>query len=238
MDRKALFDAIRPFAPAGRFTEGHVSTINGLADVFGLRREATPAAAPGGRRTLKDPGAFFASLRGAFGPLNQAQVDGAEALLSAMAAWPPSWAAYGLATAWHETGRTLQPIMERGGPAYFRRMYDIEGDRPAKARELGNRLPGDGARFAGRGYVQITGRANYARYGIADDPDRALRPDVAAHIMVDGMEKGVFTGRKLADYLPGDYVNARRIINGTDKAEEIAGHARKFEAALAAGGWG
>lgn len=55
--------------------------------------------------------------------------------------------------------------------------------------------------------------------------------------MVDGMEAGRFTGKKLSDYLPGDYVNARRIINGTDKAEQIAGYARQFEAALKAGGW-
>src|SRR3546814_6075636 len=42
-------------------------------------------------------------------------------------------------------------------------MYDIRGDRPAKARELGNLTPGDGAKYAGRGYVQLTGKSNYVK---------------------------------------------------------------------------
>lgn len=195
----------------------------------------TPAAAAA--HVLKDPDAFFLGLRKAFGPLTQSQVDGAGALLKAMERWPVSWTAYGLATAWHETAHTLQPIRERGGRAYFKRMYDKAGERPHVAARLGNTQPGDGVRFAGRGYVQITGRHNYAKYGLLDDPDRALDPAVAAHILVDGMEKGTFTGKKLSDYLPGDYVNARRIINGLDKAEEIARLAKAFEAALLAGGW-
>lgn len=190
-----------------------------------------------GRHALTNPAALFLALRNAFGPLSQGQVEGAEALLKAMERWPVSWAAYGLATAWHETAHTLQPIREVGGPAYFKRMYDKDGERPQVAARLGNTQPGDGVKYAGRGYVQITGRANYAKYGIADDPDRALKPDCAGHILVDGMEHGRFTGKKLADYLPGDYVNARRIINGTDRADEIARLAKTFEAALIAGGW-
>lgn len=188
-------------------------------------------------RRLVSPDAFFASVRSRFGGLSQKQVDGFNVLLDAMKAWPVSWVAYGLATAWHETGETMQPILEYGGPAYFKRMYDIEGQRPAKARELGNLTPGDGVRYSGRGYVQLTGKINYARYGLADRPDDAMKPDVAASVMVDGMENGVFTGKALRDYLPGNYVAARRIINGTDKAELIAGYARDFETALVAGRW-
>lgn len=187
--------------------------------------------------SLKDPAAFFGGIRPLTGALNQSQVDGFNTLLKIMAPWPVSWAAYGLATAWPETAFTMQPIHEYGGPAYFKRRYDIEGSKPALARDLGNIHPGDGVKYAGRGYVQITGRTNYRRFGIEDAPDDALKPDVAARIMVEGMTKGSFTGKKLADYLPGDYVNARRIINGTDNAEKIAGYARAFEAALRAGGW-
>jgi len=51
----------------------------------------------------------------------------------------------------HETASTMQPIKEIGNAAYFKRMYDIEGARPAKARELGNIHPGDGAKFCGMG---------------------------------------------------------------------------------------
>lgn len=188
-------------------------------------------------KTLKNPSAFFQAAKAVTGSLTQGQVDGFNALLSAMSAWPVSWVAYGLATAYHETAHTMQPIKEMGGDAYFKRRYDIQGEKPGLARRLGNVTPGDGVRYAGRGYVQITGRSNYAKFGIADKPDEALKPDVAARIMVEGMTTGAFTGKKNADYLPGDYVNARRIINGTDKAHQIAGYARSFEDALEAGDW-
>lgn len=227
MSRKAMFDALRPFAPGGRFTPAMIPLIDAVADAFGLAREGGKPA---------DPAAFFASVRESFGALSQSQVDGFNAVLEALSGWPLTWQAYALATAWHETARTMQPIKEHGGDAYFRRMYDIQGDRPDKARELGNLTPGDGVRYAGRGYVQLTGRTNYARFGLEAKPDEAMRPDVAARIMKRGMETGIFTGKKLADYLPGDYRGARRIINGLDKADEIASYALKFERALRAGG--
>lgn len=205
----------------------------------GVTRRAFDAAhgASGGQAGgVLDRAAFFADARVEFGSFQPPQVQGIEAILDAVKDWPISWQAYALATSWHETGETMQPIKEKGGAAYFKRMYDIEGARPAKARELGNVNPGDGARYAGRGYVQLTGRTNYQRYRIADTPDDAMKPDVAAHIMRDGMERGIFTGKKLADYLPGDYAGARRIINGQDKAPEIAAYARRWEASLRAGG--
>jgi hypothetical protein len=184
-----------------------------------------------------DEAAFFAKLRAEFGSLSQQMVDGCKTLIAALSDWPVSWIAYALATAKHETADTMQPIKERGGEAYFKRMYDIMGERPAKARELGNVKPGDGARYAGRGYVQLTGRANYAQYGLADNPDDAMKPEIAARVLKDGMEKGRFTGKSLKDYLPGDYIGARRIVNGTDRAQMIADYAVKFEKALKAGGF-
>lgn len=189
------------------------------------------------KHRIRDASMFFSSVRDNFGKLDQSQVDGFNTLLDVMTDWPITWTAYGLATAWAETAATMQPIHEYGGPAYFKRRYDIEGENPALARRLGNTNPGDGVRYAGRGYVQITGRDNYRRFGIEASPDLALRPEVAAEIMVTGMTKGSFTGKKLSDYLPGDYVNARRIINGTDNAAKIAGYAMKFEQALMEGGW-
>ena len=69
-------------------------------------------------------------------------------------------------------------------------------------------------------------------------PDLAMVTKNAVVIMFDGMAEGWFTGKKLSDYIHGktcDYVNARRIINGTDKASTLAGYATKFEAALAGG---
>jgi putative chitinase len=202
---------------------------------------------------LADAAAFFAKLRNskAMGPtLSAEEVSGCEAILTACSHWRASWTAYGLATAHLETAGTMQPIKEYGGNAYFRRMYDIEGARPAKARELGNLTPGDGVKYAGRGYVQLTGRANYGKatavvgHDLVSDPDLALRPDIAALIMTQGMETGLFTGKKLADYLPNSigtldqFKAARRIINGQDRALEIARTAIEFQNALEAGRWG
>lgn len=209
---------------------------------------------------MRNPAAFFAALRPApFGNLSQSQVSGINALLAAMlsAGWPISFAAYGLATAAHETAkpidgklvRTMEPIKEVGGAEYFRKHYDITGNR-TKALELGNDQPGDGPKYAGRGYVQLTGKANYAEAGgklgvdLVNGPDRALEAEIAARIMIRGMSAGWFTGKALSSFLPSSgtatfemFRRARRIVNGTDRDAEIAVIALQFQAALAKGGW-
>lgn len=81
----------------------------------------------------------------------------------------------------------FKPIHEYGTDEYFRRHYDITGN-PHVALELGNSQPGDGIKFAGRGFNQLSGRSNYRRYGIRlnidleNNPDLALRPDISAKI--------------------------------------------------------
>ncbi len=108
--------------------------------------------------------------------------------------------------------------------------WPIVGNTPA--------ADGDGYTYRGRGYVQLTGRANYAKVGAAlgldllHKPDMALDPIIAAMILVRGCCDGWFTGKKLGDYLPDDYRGARRVVNGTDKQDVIASYAREFEAAL------
>lgn len=213
---------------------------------------AAPSTAPVSRG-LSEPAAFFNHMRDSkvLGPkLSPDEVNGCGAILEACEGWPIADTAYALATAWHETAGTMQPIHEYGGPSYFRKMYDIEGARPAKARELGNTVPGDGVQFAGRGYVQLTGRANYAKASAAlgvdliGNPDRAMEPEIAARIMVQGMRAGWFTARDLDDDLPrsgpatrDQFIRSRDIINGRDKAEAIADAAMVFQEALAKGGW-
>ncbi|MDP1702570.1 MAG: hypothetical protein Q8L53_16655 [Aestuariivirga sp.] len=178
---------------------------------------------------------FFESVRASFGPLKQSQVDGFNVLLTATAGLPIAWRAYILATAFHEVARTMQPIIERGARKYF----DMYEPPSKKAKALGNTLKGDGYKYRGRGYVQITGRSNYHKASavtgvdLVANPDRALEAGIAAKIIVDGMTRGWFTGKKLGDYPQGDFKNYRRIVNGTDKASDIAEYAILFEAALA-----
>lgn len=192
-----------------------------------------------------DHAKFFNGYRTAFGRMSQDTVNGIEQLGQHMEADPDltdlRWAAYMLATVKHECANTWHPITERGNRAYF----DKYEKGTAIGRRLGNTQVGDGFRFRGRGYVQITGRANYAKMTTAlglgadedlvKDPDQALRPMIAYRIMSVGMRRGLFTGKKLSDYIAGDkcdYKNARRIINGTDQWERIKGYADTLEGIL------
>ncbi len=168
--------------------------------------------------------------------LMQRRVDALETLLSnfeADAAWKDvRHIAYAFATMTVETfvprtGQLYEPVVESGANSYFKK-YDGRVD-------LGNDRPGDGLRFKGRGYVQITGRKNYSKFGLQNEPEEALNPDIAFHIMTVGMFQGIFTGKKLSDYINSkscDYKGARRIINGQDRASEIAGYAKTFERIL------
>ena len=112
--------------------------------------------------------------------------------------------------------------------AQFRFMEEIWGptsaqqryEPPAKlAADLGNTEPGDGQRFKGRGPIQITGRANYQRFGellaldLLTDPARAALPEVAFRIA------GLFWSKKglneIADVATDDaFREITRRING------------------------
>lgn len=147
--------------------------------------------------------------------------------------------AYVLSTAYHETGA-------------FKYMREIWGPTPAQKRyegrkDLGNVVRGDGRRFMGRGFVQITGRRNYTDWSkrlgldLLKEPQLAEQPAIAAQIIVKGMKFGTFTGKCLDDYVTlrdSDFRGARRIVNGTDRADLIADYAKKFDAMLAEVGYG
>lgn len=129
--------------------------------------------------------------------------------------------AYMLATIYHETAHTFLPIAEYG---------------KGKGLPYGKPRP-NGKIYYGRGYVQITWEENYVKFArllkvdLFNNPDLALEHNIAKQIAWLGMTKGIFTGKKLADYFnieKTDYIGARRVINGTDKAQLIAGYAVKF----------
>jgi predicted chitinase len=118
----------------------------------------------------------------------------------------------------------------RRSKAYFNEKYN---------GHLGNQGVDDGYKYRGRGYVQLTGRGNYARVGsrlrppvdLVKNPEKVLQPELAARIIVQGMKEGLYAGPKLSDYIKGekrDFVGARAIVNGTDRAGDIADIAKIY----------
>jgi putative chitinase len=136
------------------------------------------------------------------------------------------WLAYILATSHHETDKKHAPIEEYG---------------KGRGRSYGKPAGPFGRIYFGRGYCQLTWHHNYERFEnrlglpLLLQPELACDPEHAVVILFEGMLLGLYTGRKLADYIAGakcDWVNARRVVNGLDKAQLIADHARRFYAAL------
>jgi hypothetical protein len=254
--RKPIFDIIRVQRGKG-FTAEEVKAIDKLLDQLDIEKDevaATPTVtepvpvtpAEAGTVGLDNPKAFFDSVRECKvlgSALKPDQASGLQAVLAAAkeAGWPLSFTAYALATASHETNFTMQPVRE----AYWL----SEGWRRTNLRYYP---------FYGRGYVQLTWKANYERADrelglggrLNENLDLALAPDIAAKIMVKGMQEGWFCADRdgqrhtLARHVStngaanlAQFTSARRIINGTDKAGKIASEAIKFQAALQAGGW-
>ncbi|QHJ85790.1 MAG: hypothetical protein [Caudoviricetes sp.] len=164
-------------------------------------------------------------IRTLTGALNDSQVKGIESIVSTANEynWTYPQCAYALATVYHETARTMQPVTESGSASYLqsKKYYP----------------------YIGRGLVQITWLNNYKKFSDLLDidlvhfPEKALDLKVSLEIMAKGMTKGLFTGKgynnlPVRSYNKDDYINARRIINGLDKADVIANYAITMERAL------
>lgn len=178
--------------------------------------------------------AFFDAIRADPFPgrLTQGQVDGVTAILSGWQRHFPKgdvrWLAYALATAFHESARTMQPIRERGF---------------GRGRPYGVPDAVTGHAYYGRGLIQITHKANYRKASalidvdLVNEPDAALEMDNAVALLLIGMARGLYTGKAFSDYFTAtdeQWREARRIVNGLDRADKIAGYGRAFHAALKA----
>ena len=194
---------------------------------------------------------FFDAVRDALfkGEITQLQVVGITAILDAwerrFADADRRWLAYILATAFHETAYTMQPVRETLAESDARAIEILEeaysGGRLSWVRTPYWRPDEDGRSWLGRGLVQLTHKRNYEAMSVLTgidlvaEPDRAMEMDVAVTILIEGMLQGSFTGHKLEDHLNAtteDWLNARRIVNGTDRAEKLAAYAMAFDAAI------
>lgn len=138
----------------------------------------------------------------------------------------PEQIQYIVATVWHETDGTFKPVREAGWlrnwDKYLRTNSNTKRYYP----------------YYGRGFVQITWKKNYEKFSkimgidLVNNPDLALEFDNALFILVYGMKHGTFTGKKLLDYFNingSDFIGARAIINGKDRAEKIARYAQRIK---------
>ena len=171
---------------------------------------------------------YFDSVRGSLfsGSMSQKQVDGQDALLdwSEQLSWDDRWLAYLLATTYHETALTMQPIAEYG---------------KGKGKPYGQPDGPYNQVYYGRGFVQLTWYDNYDKQDkklklngqLVKTADTALDLQIATQIIFGGMADGDFTGVGLPKYINDqqtDFYNARKIVNGLDQASTIQGYAVKF----------
>lgn len=193
---------------------------------------------------------FFDTVRETLfdGSMNQGQVHGMEAMLREWEAQKLTdlrWLAYILATAYHETARTMQPIAEFGkgkGYDYGKKLKMGAGKGKRIPYSLPDKL------YYGRGHTQNTWYENYQRltkaaatqgknWDFLNNPELLLQMEPSIWATYFAMQVGLYTGKKLKDYFNDtkeDWINARKIINGLDKAQLISGYGKKFMAGLRA----
>lgn len=184
-----------------------------------------------------DKTTFFSKIREyLFKSFSQGQVDGLDAFLDywrGLGINDKRQLAYILATVYHETATTMQPIEE----------YGKGKGKPYAKRIKMNRKPYTNTEniFYGRGHVQLTWYENYQKAGkllgkdLINNPELMLDLSDSVTVACQGMLTGLFTGKKLSNYFTpklSDPRNARRIINGLDCSDKIVTYYKLFYAAL------
>lgn len=201
---------------------------------FSVKKEASK------KSSLLDRKVFFDLIRDSVfdGKLKASQVKGIESKLDIFVeqSFPLSWAAYVLATSFHETAQRMLPVREG--------LNASDGWRKRNLRYYP---------WYGRGDVQLTWEDNYRRADkelglngeLVSNPDLALDPVISAKVITTGMKEGWFSkGNSMERLLPKDgpatlrqFTKARPIVNIMDKASLIAGYAVKFQSALKEAGY-
>ncbi|MEM1397082.1 MAG: glycoside hydrolase family 19 protein [Pseudomonadota bacterium] len=213
----------------------------------------------GGRSYRIEPDAFYESIQESYSVYEREgrHFAGTDAIIGYWNDDPrlidKRWLAYILATSYHETATRMAPVREtlatsdERAVSILRNDYGKHPHRYANPYWEPNRETGHS--YFGRGYVQITHDFNYKtadeQLGVGSrsesyfwNPHLALAPDESVLITYDGMVYGWFTNGRhclLRHFRPnkrGDWHDARRIINGTNKADDIAEHASKFLIAI------
>jgi hypothetical protein len=206
-----------------------------VKEVLALLKPNIPVVAVPAVATGLDLKPFFDHIRKPlFGRLTTKQVSGHEDIIAELKKRkvPLAHAAYVLATAYHETAKTMQPVRE-----------GLKASDAWRKRNL-RYYP-----WYGRGHVQLTWEENYRKAdkklglggSLVANPDLALDSKVSAEVLVLGSVEGWFSGDKrgrhtLARHITkgtlAEFRQARRIINIMDKADLIAGHALVYQEAL------
>jgi hypothetical protein len=196
---------------------------------------------------MRDPKAFFDVVRSKFGPLTTSQVMGFN-LFIAEAERRKTYINYLsslLGQVWWETGKTMAPVAE----AYYL------GAKADAVRRKMRYYP-----FYGRGHIQTTWETNYRKSSqiwkemtgedvdFVKNPDLLLQNKYSVPLTFEGFERGFWTGKAQDDFIDlidesddedlREFANARRIVNGLDRAAELGQFALTFEKALKAGGYG
>ena len=192
----------------------------------------------------------FSVLRENFSSLTQSQVDGINKIvyeIDQYGGFSYPQAAYILATIWHETDKTLHPIEEYGkgkGRPYGTWYKNSKGELYSFKNYKKNTVylyKDFPFLYYGRGHSQNTWWDNYEKlsrvFGVdfLRNPQLLLQDGYSIKATLYALRVGLYTGAKLDTYINSskkDYVNARRTVNGTDKAEKIAKEAEVFERAL------
>lgn len=198
---------------------------------------------------------FFVKARPIFGGhYNASEVEGLNAIMGETERRnipDIRWPSYMMATSYHETGGTMQPVIETRQPRETSNpSVDTAIARLERAWAAGKmpwvhqpywRKDAAGLSWLGRGLPQVTHKANYEwaekETGIpfTKNPDLMLVMANAVPVMFIGMIEGKFTGKKLGDYFNAtkdDPRDARRIINALESADKVARYHRLFLSAL------